>query len=547
LDVAAEAAAAVAAAVKVRRPKPEQTPLLALPQLVGSSPLDRTFVPPLSKDRPLTVLELFSGVGSATQALVRLGYQVGEVVACEARGAARQAHAHALKELRAEFPASVAAKAGAQLHHRLPQDIRLVNAAHLSDIGPVDVVVAGWPCQGNSAAGKGRGLDDHRTGLFTELMRVLSEMQRLHKEWGHPLGYILEHVAAGLDKRPKVREHFAAVRGLLGPQLVMGAAQVGSRAHRLRAWWTNLEGTPLLRAAMANQTRPPGLFVHQVLGRGRRAKTPLSAGVAPWARVETPGQPRRALNTFVSYGGSYAFSWGGGGVLACTQPGGQVTFEEPSAEERELAMGFSRGVTAAVGLSEATRRELLGQAMDLNSLMWVVAASQAGACRRVHHSAAGGDGPEAQTLQSLAALRAAGASGVRKGQGAGGARGLSRVSLSPRMGARDTSAEGSGAQPGAGGTGREDSLGAPGTGSRAAMNREQPRGILEGHVLNRGAPEQKGQAGAGGALEKREPCAGLEHARATRGATPEGLGAAPMVKGERDKQVGPIRWRRRVG
>lgn len=62
-------------------------------------------------------VKLFTGVGSATQALVRLGYQVGEVVACEARRAARQVHKHALEELKREFPATVGIRAGAQLHH----------------------------------------------------------------------------------------------------------------------------------------------------------------------------------------------------------------------------------------------------------------------------------------------------------------------------------------------------------------------------------------------------------------------------------------------
>jgi DNA (cytosine-5)-methyltransferase 1 len=45
----------------------------------------------------------------------------------------------------------------------------------------VDLVVAGWPCQRSSAAGTGQGLDDARSGLFTELMRVLGELQALHK------------------------------------------------------------------------------------------------------------------------------------------------------------------------------------------------------------------------------------------------------------------------------------------------------------------------------------------------------------------------------
>jgi hypothetical protein len=75
-----------------------------------------------------------------------------------------------------------------------------------------------------------------------ELLRVLHVLQRLHKAKGQPLGYLIEHVAAGHDKRPKVRQDFEAARGLLGPEVIVDAAQLGSRAHRLRAWWTNLEG-----------------------------------------------------------------------------------------------------------------------------------------------------------------------------------------------------------------------------------------------------------------------------------------------------------------
>jgi hypothetical protein len=198
------------------RPKVAKPKWIALPQLAGLQPLDHRLVPPLPQDRPLRVLELFAGVGTGNQALARLGYHIGEVIACEARGAARVVHAHSLAELAAEFPATVAKGAGAQLHHKMPQDIRLVSARHLQELGPVDLVVAGWPCQGSSAAGSGQGLDDERSGLLTELARVLSELQALHRTWGRPLGYLIEHVAAGGDKRPRVREHFEAVRGIWG-------------------------------------------------------------------------------------------------------------------------------------------------------------------------------------------------------------------------------------------------------------------------------------------------------------------------------------------
>jgi site-specific DNA-cytosine methylase len=183
-------------------------------------------------------------------------------------------HAHVVTELQREFPSIVARRAGAQMHHRLPQDVRLVSEQHLRELGPIDLVVAGWPCQGSNAAGTGLGLDDARSRLFTELVRILSTLQSLHHDWGQPLGYLIEYVAAGTDRRPIVRAHFEDVHGILGPELVLDAAQLGSRAHRLRAWWTNLEGMPLLRAALGAQSRSPNLFVHQMLGPGRQAKPP---------------------------------------------------------------------------------------------------------------------------------------------------------------------------------------------------------------------------------------------------------------------------------
>jgi site-specific DNA-cytosine methylase len=120
-------------------------------------------------------------VGTRTQALARLGYHIGEVVACEASGAASVVHAHAVAELAKEFPSTVAKRAVAQMHHKLPQDIFLVSADHSRELGPVDLVVAGWPCQGSSAADTGQGLDDVRSRLFTELVRVLGELQALHQ------------------------------------------------------------------------------------------------------------------------------------------------------------------------------------------------------------------------------------------------------------------------------------------------------------------------------------------------------------------------------
>jgi hypothetical protein len=149
-------------------------------------------------------------------------------------------------------------------------------------------------------------------------------------------------------------------------------------------------------------------------------------------------------------------------------------------------MGFPRRFTAAPGLSEATRRELLGQAMDLNALMWVLAACRAGGSRRTAKLQAGGVAVAPERIGAPANFSV----GTIE-QGAGGARGLSRVSLPPRMGAGDTSTEGSGAQPAAGDTsaegsssGREDrrGRGALRAGPRAAAEGDQQSGRLEGRT-----------------------------------------------------------------
>lgn len=77
--------------------------------------MDWTVVSPLPRDRPLRVLELFAGVGSATQGLVRGGYTVGEVIACEKRGASKELHRWAGEQLKKEFPGRVGERAWTQL------------------------------------------------------------------------------------------------------------------------------------------------------------------------------------------------------------------------------------------------------------------------------------------------------------------------------------------------------------------------------------------------------------------------------------------------
>ncbi len=50
-----------------------------------------------------------------------------------------------------------------------------------NDLAPVDVLVAGFPCQAFSLAGKRKGFDDERGNLFFEIMRLVNELEEKPK------------------------------------------------------------------------------------------------------------------------------------------------------------------------------------------------------------------------------------------------------------------------------------------------------------------------------------------------------------------------------
>jgi hypothetical protein len=80
------------------------------------------------------------------------------------------------------------------------------------------------------------------------------------------------------------------------------------------------------------------------------------------------------LPTFVSFPASHAYREGGLGLVwdTCSQ-----WLVEPNADERECATGFPTRVTSVLSISEASRRQVLDQAMDMNYLTWIVSLGMA--------------------------------------------------------------------------------------------------------------------------------------------------------------------------
>jgi site-specific DNA-cytosine methylase len=121
-----------------------------------------------------------------------------------------------------------------------PQQQHTINSEEAYGITwPHDLIISGWECQGFLAARFREGLSDTRSGLFMDMIRLITWAQSIFLT----LGYVNKNTLFQFDQREKTQEHYTLVKHYLGESFLLDAAQCGSYAHRLRNWWTNL--TPL--------------------------------------------------------------------------------------------------------------------------------------------------------------------------------------------------------------------------------------------------------------------------------------------------------------
>ena len=125
----------------------------------------------------------------------------------------------------------------------------------------------------------------------------------------------------------------------------------------------------MLSAAIAGIPRLMNCKVDDILDDHRVSLAVSKDDTLPFALINKVGIPRGALPTFVTYSRSFAFRSRGPGMVWDLK---SQTHDEPTADERERAMGFLTGTTAAHVLQEGQKRFLLGQAMDLNSIVWII-------------------------------------------------------------------------------------------------------------------------------------------------------------------------------
>ncbi len=157
----------------------------------------------------MQVLDLFAGIGGISLGLERAGFRAAAF--CERDG-------YACRVLRKHWP-------GVPIF----EDVRTLTRKRLKDHGiQVQVISGGFPCQDVSTAGKGRGLDGERSGLWREFHRLIREVR--------PAYAIVENVAAlrsrGLDR---VLGDLAAI-GYHATWHCFPASSIGAPHRRDRPW-----------------------------------------------------------------------------------------------------------------------------------------------------------------------------------------------------------------------------------------------------------------------------------------------------------------------
>jgi hypothetical protein len=67
-------------------------------------------------------------------------------------------------------------------------------------LSPMDLIISGCECQGFSMVGFGESLNDRRSDLFTDMVRLITWAQSISPT----LGYVIDNTLSQLDQRENV-------------------------------------------------------------------------------------------------------------------------------------------------------------------------------------------------------------------------------------------------------------------------------------------------------------------------------------------------------
>lgn len=276
---------------------------------------------------PINVLSLFDGASCGRLALGRIGIPV-------ARYTASEIDRNALFLSKKRYPDIV--------------HLGCATKVKAKDVGDVDLLIGGPPCQSFSIAGKGQGFKDSRGLLLLEFVRLLNELK--------PQWFLMENVRMKRDCEEEVSR-------LLGVGPVVFNSSLLSAQDRVRLYWTNIP---------FRLPKPKGLVLADIL-QG------LSKG---WPKQDHMSEPTRT--GFVNKGGQgdRIYSPYGKGITLSASSGGtagpanmlvgyQDCWRKLSVVEAERLQTMPDSYTD-VRLPRQARRKLIGNAWTVDVIAWIL-------------------------------------------------------------------------------------------------------------------------------------------------------------------------------
>lgn len=157
----------------------------------------------------MNVLSLFDGISSGMLALEKANIDVKNYYASEVCPIA-------MKVSKNNYP-----------NIRQLGDILKLNKSELLQLGEIDLLIGGSPCQGFSRSGKQLNFKDPRSALFFEFVRVLETVK--------PKYFLLENVQMKQEWQDIITSY-------LGVEPIAINSKLVSAQLRSRLYWTNIPG-----------------------------------------------------------------------------------------------------------------------------------------------------------------------------------------------------------------------------------------------------------------------------------------------------------------
>lgn len=163
----------------------------------------------------MNVLSLFDGISCGQVALERAGIKVDKYYASEI-------DKYAIKVTQKNYPDTIQIGDVTKVSYE-NGILKYENVMY--DIGRIDLLIGGSPCQGFSFAGKQLNFEDERSKLFFEYVRLLEEIK--------PKYFLLENVRMRKEYQDVISE-------CLGVEPIMIDSALVSGQIRKRLYWTNI-------------------------------------------------------------------------------------------------------------------------------------------------------------------------------------------------------------------------------------------------------------------------------------------------------------------